>query len=103
MGPAFPNEYEARCDYYDEWLKEQLNGEEIPPDREARHRLLIKLREEAFDRLCDVVYQEKGFTSEAIPLPETLEKFGLLDERARNLLTSLGVVGKYSLRRVVGS
>jgi aldehyde:ferredoxin oxidoreductase len=103
MGPAFPNEYEARCDYYDEWLKEQLNGEEIPPDREARHRLLIKLREEAFDRLCDVVYQEKGFTSEAIPLPETLEKFGLLDERARNLLTSLGVVGKYSLRRVAGS
>ena len=92
MCPAFLNEYQSRADYYDGWLKEQLNGTEIPADQEARHNLLIALRREAFERLCDVVYQEKGFTPDAIPLPKTIEKFGLLDDQARNLLTSFGVM-----------
>jgi aldehyde:ferredoxin oxidoreductase len=94
MGPAFLNEYQSRADYYDAWLKEQLTVSEIPADQESRHNLLIKLRQEAFERLCDVVYQEKGFTPDAVPLPETIAKFGLLDERARKLLTSFGVMDK---------
>ena len=30
MAPAFLNEYEARREYYDDWIKEQANGREIP-------------------------------------------------------------------------
>ena len=90
MGPAYFNEYEARADYYDAWLKNQLGEEEIPDDPRDRHSLIIKLRREAYERLCDAVYKEKGYTSDAIPLPETLEKLDLLDQQARSLLGAFG-------------
>jgi aldehyde:ferredoxin oxidoreductase len=88
MGPAFLNEYESRAEYYSDWLKERLNGAELPAAAKERHDLLIKFRREAFEKLCDMVYKEKGFTPDAIPLPETIAKFGLLDEKAKSLLAS---------------
>ncbi|HUU81627.1 MAG TPA: aldehyde ferredoxin oxidoreductase C-terminal domain-containing protein [Acidobacteriota bacterium] len=92
MGPAFPNEYEARADYYDSWLKDQVGEEKVPEEPEKRHGLIIKLRQEAYERLCDSVYKEKGYTSDGIPLPDTLEKFDLLDEQARDLLIQFGLL-----------
>ncbi len=93
MGPAFINEYEARAEYYDSWLKEHAGEDNIPNSPEERHRLIIKFREEAYAKLCDVVYKEKGFTSDAVPLPETLKRFGILDDQARDLLKSFGIQG----------
>ena len=90
MGPAFLNEYEARSEYYDTWLKEQTGENKIPDDPKEKHRLITKLREEAYSRLCNVVYNEKGFDSNAVPLHETLEKFGLIDNQAKNLLKKYG-------------
>jgi aldehyde:ferredoxin oxidoreductase len=92
MGPAFFNEYEARAEYYHSWLKNQLGEGEIPDEPENRHKLIIKLRQQAYERLCDTVYKEKGYTSDGIPLPETLEKFGLLDEQAWGLLVRFGLI-----------
>ncbi|MEW6355108.1 MAG: aldehyde ferredoxin oxidoreductase C-terminal domain-containing protein [Planctomycetota bacterium] len=93
MGPAFLNEYEAREAYYDERLKEQLGDGKLPDRIEERHRLLMQKRIEAYQRLCDVVYEEKGFTSDGIPKRETVEKFGLMDEQAKQLLDEYGVRG----------
>ena len=59
MGPAFFNEYQARSDYYDEWLADQVGEKEVPDNPEARHLLVTKLREDAYERLCDAVYQQK--------------------------------------------
>ena len=92
MAPVFINEYEARSDYYDSWLKDQTGKEEIPGDLQARHRLIVDLRREAYEKLCDAVYEEKGYTQDAIPLPETLEKFDLMDEQARTLLVAYGLM-----------
>lgn len=92
MGPAFFNEYQARADYYDEWLADQVGEKEVPDNPEARHLLVTKLREDAYERLCDAVYQQKGYTHDAIPLPETLEKFDLLDEQAIDLLRAFGLL-----------
>ena len=89
MGPVFLNEYRSRSEYYDEWLKEQ-SGEKLPETLEDRHRLLMELRQDAYDKLCDAVYEEKGYNSNAIPLPETVERFGLLDEKAAKLLKKNG-------------
>lgn len=86
MGPVYYNEYEARAEYYDEWLKDQLGDEEPPKDPRERHRLLMELRQEAYQKLCDAVYKEKGYTPDGVPLPETLERFGLLDDKALDLL-----------------
>ena len=91
MGPAYLNEYEARTEYYDEWLQEQLGDDTMPESLEERHRLLMGLRAKAYDRLCDVVYEEKGFNSDGLPLRETVERFGLMDEQAARVLDGCGV------------
>ncbi|MBW1798134.1 MAG: aldehyde:ferredoxin oxidoreductase [Deltaproteobacteria bacterium] len=97
MAPVFINEYEARPDYYDSWLKDQIGEEKLPDDPQARHRLIVDLRKKAYEKLCDAVYEEKGYTPDAIPLPETLEKFDLMDEQARTLLVAYGLMEKERL------
>lgn len=96
MGPAYFNEYEARADYYDVWLKEQIGEENFPDDREERHRLIIMLREQAYQSLCDTVYEAKGYNLNGVPLPETVEKFDLLDDQALALLNKFGLTRKES-------
>jgi aldehyde:ferredoxin oxidoreductase len=92
MGPAYFNEYQSRRDYYDEWLKEHLGREgKLPPTPEERHQALLKLRQGAYQKLCDSVYKAKGYNLEAVPLRETLEKFELLDDKADALLRAYGV------------
>ena len=86
MGPVFYNEYEARKDYYDNWLKENYSNQEIPEDPAERLKLIKKLRAQNYQQLCDAVYKEKGFSNDGVPLPETIEKFGLMDDQARQLL-----------------
>jgi aldehyde:ferredoxin oxidoreductase len=91
IGPAYFNEYEARAEYYDEWLQQQLGDNKVPATPEQRHKLLMEKRIEAYQHLCDMVYEKKGFTSDAIPRRETVEKFGLMDEQAKQLLSRLGM------------
>ncbi len=94
MGPAYLDEYETRTDYYDTWLKEQIGEEKFPDAKEDRHGLIIDLRKKAYQSLCDVVYKEKGYNSDAVPLPETVKKFDLLDDRALALLNEFGLSGE---------
>ena len=65
--------------------------EHVPNDPRERHKLLLELRRQAYQDLCDAVYQTKGYTPEAVPLPETLDRFGLLDDKAMNLLNQFGL------------
>jgi len=91
IGPAYFNEYESRAEYYDKWLQEQVGDNNIPASPERRHKLLLEKRIEAYQQLCDIVYEKKGFTSEGIPKRETVEKFGLMNEQTRQLLDEIGV------------
>jgi aldehyde:ferredoxin oxidoreductase len=91
MGPAYLNEYETRADYYDTWLKEQIDEDRFPNDKEERHRLIIELRQKAYQNLCDAVYQEKGYNLDGVPLRETVEKFDLLDDQAGAILNEFGL------------
>jgi len=87
MGPAFFNEYESRADHYDAWLKEQLEaGDGFPVSPKERHQAVLKYRQAAYQRLCDEVYPAKGYSPDAVPLRDTLEKFDLLDEKSEALL-----------------
>ena len=94
MGPAYFNEYKFRAEYYDEWLKEQLGDEKVPEIPEQKHKLLMKKRIEAYQQLCDFVYERKGFTPQGVPEREIVERFGLMDEQARQLLNEFGVYAK---------
>ncbi|MFC2039242.1 aldehyde ferredoxin oxidoreductase C-terminal domain-containing protein [Chloroflexota bacterium] len=91
MGPAYLDEYQSRAEYYDEWLQEQIGDDKIPVGLEQRHRLLVEKRMQVYQQLCDIVYKEKGFTSEGIPRREAVKRLGLLDEQARELLDEFGV------------
>jgi len=91
MCPAFFNEYQSRAEYYDEWLRKNLGDGKLPASPEQRHKLLIEKRSEAYQQLCDIVYEKKGFTKEGIPRRETAEKFALMDEQARKLFDELGM------------
>jgi aldehyde:ferredoxin oxidoreductase len=92
MGPAYFNEYEARSEYYDQWLKERVGETLFPESPAERHKLLMELRQKAYEDLCDAVYKTKGYTSNGIPLPTTLDRFGLLDEKAEELMTIFGLL-----------
>ena len=90
MGPVFVNEYEERSEYYDEWLKEQTGEIFLPSSVEERLEMLVQLRRDAYKNLCDVVYCAKGYSEDGIPLPETLEAFGLMDDKVLVLLEGYG-------------
>lgn len=97
IGPVFMNEFNDRAEYYEEWLKEQTGKEELPGNPEERHELLMKLRVEAYEKLCDTVYKEKGYNDNAVPLPETVDRFDLLDDQAIGLLKEYGLELDYKL------
>jgi aldehyde:ferredoxin oxidoreductase len=90
MGPVYLNEYRARREYYDEWLRQNLPEAPLLGNDEQKLNLLIEKRAQAYQQLCDHVYEKKGYTSEAIPKRETVKKFCLLDEQADLLLKKFG-------------
>jgi aldehyde:ferredoxin oxidoreductase len=90
MGPVYINEYQYRADYYDGWLKENSGDGLLPESMEERLDLIIERREKAYQELCDLVYEKKGYTPGGIPKRETVERFGLLDEQASQLLEEHG-------------
>jgi aldehyde:ferredoxin oxidoreductase len=91
MSPVFINEYQSRAEYYEEWLKENQGGNPLPSSDEEKLKLVIKKRLEAYQKLCDIVYEQKGFNANGIPKRETVEKFDLLDQQASDLLKKFGV------------
>jgi aldehyde:ferredoxin oxidoreductase len=90
MGPVYPHEYLSRADYYDAWLRDNSGGREVPATLEQKLELITREREQAYQRLCDLVYEEKGYNSDGLPKRETVAKFDLLDEKAGRLLTRYG-------------
>jgi aldehyde:ferredoxin oxidoreductase len=90
MGPVYLNEYQARSEYYDGWLKENSGNSSLPGSDEQRLGLLIEKREQAYQQLCDIVYEKKGYTVKGIPKRETVKRFGLMDEQANKLLSKFG-------------
>jgi aldehyde:ferredoxin oxidoreductase len=91
MAPVYLDEYESRAEYYDNLLKEQSGDDEIPAMPEERHKLLIEKRIEVYEKLCNLVYEEKGFTSDGVPRREKVKSLGLMDEQAEQLLDEFTV------------
>lgn len=90
MGPVYLNEYQSRAEYYDGWLKENSGNGRLPESAEQRLNLLMEKRKQAYQKLCDLVYEKKGYTPGGIPRRETVRRFGLLDEQASQLLSEFG-------------
>jgi aldehyde:ferredoxin oxidoreductase len=95
IGPTDDPLYEAEAEYNDQDLATRL-GKSVPqldgrPTTQKRE-MLMQLRKEQLRRLIDVYYQERGWNSSGIPMPETLRELGLwefLDDEARAVIQEL--------------
>jgi aldehyde:ferredoxin oxidoreductase len=75
MAPVFMREFLSRKDYYDAYLQEagmHLDG----TSSDERLVLLQQYRRKQYEKLTDVVYQEKGYDENGIPTDETMRRLG---------------------------
>ena len=76
IGPVFPEEWEARADYYDEKLREAG----VDPSGLSTEEKIKKLQEHRlsqWEKLVDAVYRRRGWNKEGIPTLATLERLGI--------------------------
>jgi aldehyde:ferredoxin oxidoreductase len=76
MGPVFLHEYQSRKDYYDAYMRDVAG---INLDGTADQERLSKLQEfrrNQYEKLTDVVYQEKGYDRNGIPTEDALMRLG---------------------------
>ncbi|MFA6448785.1 MAG: aldehyde ferredoxin oxidoreductase C-terminal domain-containing protein [bacterium] len=79
MGPVYLNEYLSRKEYYDEYLAGTAGLDIAGKSDEEKLVLIQNYRREQYKKLADVVYEEKGYDPNGIPLDETLERLGLTE------------------------
>jgi aldehyde:ferredoxin oxidoreductase len=95
IGPTDNSLYEAEAEFNDRDLMERLGkpAEEISSlTTECKRTLLMETRKEQLRKLVNVYYQERGWSSSGIPMPETLRKLGLwefLSDEARSAIIKL--------------
>jgi aldehyde:ferredoxin oxidoreductase len=76
MGPVYPEEWEARTEYYDNELRESGTEPEGLPVKE-KIRLLRSSREKQWETLVDAVYKKRGWDRNGIPTIEKLKEIGM--------------------------
>jgi hypothetical protein len=75
MAPVFMREFLSRKDYYDAYLQDA--GIHLDSaSNEERLALLQQYRRKQYEKLTDVVYQEKGYDGNGIPTDETMKRLG---------------------------
>lgn len=92
IGPTDDFLYEAEAEYNDKDLAARMGGLINGMTTSSKRKLLMKLRKEELRHLINVYYQERGWSSCGIPLPETLKELGLwkfLKDEARSIIEGL--------------
>ncbi|GAB6171159.1 aldehyde ferredoxin oxidoreductase C-terminal domain-containing protein [Paradesulfitobacterium aromaticivorans] len=77
VGPVTVEEYESRQDRYDGQLQEILNIDPEGKTTAEKMQILRTYREDQYQKLCDAVYQRRGWNSDGIPTLETLKRLGI--------------------------
>jgi len=77
QGPVTVEEYESRAERYDKQLQELLGMEPDGMTTEKKMVALREYREGQYEKLKDAVYKRRGWTKNAVPTVETLQKLGI--------------------------
>ena len=77
MAPVFMHEYLSRKEYYDTYLEDAAGYSLDGSSNEQRLSVLHEHRRAQYEKLTDVVYQEKGYDQNGIPTDESLRRLGL--------------------------
>ncbi|MBU1919709.1 aldehyde:ferredoxin oxidoreductase [bacterium] len=73
VGPVTDEEYLSRQERYDTELKEKWNQKIDSMSIPERNKLLRKFREDAYQKLCDAVYERRGWDQDGVPTPQKMK------------------------------
>lgn len=76
-GPVTVEEYLSRQERYDSQIQELLGINPAEKSTEEKIKLLREYREAQYQKLCDAVYERKGYTKNGVPKIETLKRLGI--------------------------
>jgi aldehyde:ferredoxin oxidoreductase len=81
MAPVYMNEFLSRKDYYEKYLMESASMEIQGMTDEEKLEMLHDYRRLQYEKLCDAVYEAKGWDPDGIPRKSTLMRLGFHDPR----------------------
>lgn len=79
MAPVYLEEFLSRKAHYERLLREIAGDAAADRSDEEKLRLLQEHRLAQYEKLCDAVYEEKGYDRNGVPLRSTLVRLGLDD------------------------
>jgi len=77
MGPVTADEYESRQERYDGQLKEKIGVDPSGLATDEKMERTRSFRQEQYEKLLEVVYKRRGWTSNGIPTKEKLASLGV--------------------------
>jgi len=86
MAPVFMNEFLSRKDYYLKYMEETAGVDVSSMNDEELLSGLQKYRKDQYEKLADVVYEEKGYDMNSIPTDETLMRLGFTEEHYHEIV-----------------
>jgi len=81
MAPVYMNEYLSRKEYYEKFLAEAASMEIRGKTDEEKLEMLQQYRRLQYEKLCDAVYDAKGWDRDGIPRKSTLMRLGFHEAR----------------------
>jgi aldehyde:ferredoxin oxidoreductase len=79
MAPVYMNEFLDRKDHYEKYLAESASMVIEGKSDEEKLEMLQDYRRLQYEKLCDAVYEAKGWDREGIPRKSTLMRLGFHD------------------------
>jgi aldehyde:ferredoxin oxidoreductase len=73
-GPVTIEEYESRIERYDDQLKDKWNYDIEGKSSEEKRDFLRKMREADYQKLCDAVYERRGWDNNGVPTIEKMKQ-----------------------------
>jgi len=86
MAPVFMNEFLSRKDYYEQWLTGFAGLDIQGKTDEEKLAMLHDFRRSQYEKLCDEVYEEKGYDRDGIPLKSTLMRMGFHEPQELSII-----------------
>lgn len=80
MAPVFMEEFISRKTYYEEYIKDVVGVDVTARTDEEKLAMLQEYRLDQYEKLIDVVYEEKGYDPNGIPTDEKLVELGFDEE-----------------------
>ncbi len=76
-GPVTEEEYASRAERYDKQLKEKVGIDPQGMSTAEKVQALREFREAEYEKLCDAVYERRGWTRDGVPTLATLKRLGI--------------------------